>query len=259
MAIVGKPSQVKPARSALIAASQLAPEARRALLQRTHALESEIFRNVERFEEYAARVLAAGELWVWTLKDPAGRLVGYNVITYDEYDHRGAPIGVYRANVALLPDYRGHNRTVATGLRLALPRLIRRPGRRLYFHSFLQHPSIYVMMDTYSETMWPTPRCDPPSADALELIDFLERQGSAPPRWDPASPWVVRLPTSVVEGDEEIAAWLGSSRRSARYFFEKNPHYREGGALTILVPLTLTNLLRAVGRVMTQQFRRRRS
>ena len=250
---------MKPAHSDLIAASRLDADARRALLQRTYALESQIFRNVEGFDDYARRILEHGELWVWTLEDPDGRLVGYNVITYDEYDYRGAPIGVYRANVALLPDYRGHNRTVATGLRLALPRLVRRPGRRLYFHSYLQHPSIYVMMDKYSRTMWPTPRCDPPSTDALALIDFLETQGSAPPRWDPASPWVVRLPTSVVEGDEEIAGWLRSSRPAARYFFEKNPHYRDGGALTILVPLTLPNLLRAVGRVMTQQFQRRRS
>lgn len=250
---------MKPARSDLIAASRLDAEARRALLERTYQLESQIFRNVEGFDDYARRVLASGELWVWTLEDPDGRLVGYNVITYDEYDYRGAPIGVYRANVALLPDYRGHNRTVATGLRLAIPRLVRHPRRRLYFHSFLQHPSIYVMMDKYSDTMWPTPRCDPPSAEALALIDFLEHQGSPPPRWDPASPWVVRLPTSVVEGDEEVASWLRSSRPSARYFFEKNPHYRDGGALTILVPLTLPNLLRAVGRVMTQQLGRRRS
>ena len=56
-----------------------------------------------------------------------------------------------------------------------------------------------------------------------------------------------------------LSGWLRSSRPAARYFFEKNPHYREGGALTILVPLTLPNLLRAVGRVMTQQFQRRRS
>src|SRR5262249_44970535 len=49
--------------------------------------------------------------------------------------------------------------------------------------------------------------------------------------------------TSVIKGDEEIAGWLRSSRPSARYFFERNPHYREGGALTILVPLTLANPL----------------
>jgi hypothetical protein len=256
---VAERSQVKPARSDLIAASRLGAHARRALLERTYALESRIFRNVESFEDYARRALAASELWVWALEDPGGQLVGYNVITYDEYDHRGTPIGVYRANVGLLPDFRGHNRTVATGLRLAIPRLLRHPGRRLYFHSYLQHPSIYVMMEKYSEIMWPTPRTDPPSADALELIGFLESQGSAPPRWDPASPWVVRLPTSVIEGDEEIDAWLRSSRPSARYFFDKNPHYRDGGALTILVPLTMANLLRAVGRVMTQQFQRRRS
>src|SRR5215470_4042980 len=211
--------QVKPARSGLVAASRLDPEAQRALLQRTYALESQIFRNVEGFEDYARRVLEHGELWVWTLEDPDGRLVGYNVITYDEYDYRGAPIGVYRANVALLPDYRGHNRTVATGLRLALPRLVREPRRRLYFYAFLLHPSIYVMMDKYAETMWPAPRTDPPSPEVLGLLAFLESRG-APPRWDPANPWVVRLDTSLSEDDEEIASWLKSDRPSARYFFE---------------------------------------
>ena len=48
--------------------------------------------------------------------------------------------------------------------RLAIPRLVREPRRRLYFHAYLLHPSIYVMMDKYSELMWPTPRTDPRSA-----------------------------------------------------------------------------------------------
>lgn len=245
-------------RSGLIDAGALDVEARRALLRRTHALEAEVFRGVEPFESYAARVVNARELWIWTLEDPGGGLVGYNVIVYDEHEYKGKPIGVYRANVALRPEYRGHNRTVATGLRLALPRLVREPRRRLYFHAFLLHPSIYVMMDKYAETMWPTPRTDPPSPEALDLVAFLEGRG-APPRWDPADPWVVRLGTALAEDDEEIASWLRSERPSARYFFEKNPHYRRGGALVLLVPLTIGNLLRAVGRLATRRLKRRRS
>lgn len=248
-----------PARGELIDASALSPADRRGLLQRTHALEGQIFRTVEPFETYASRVIDARELWVWTLEDPDGRLVGYNVIVYDEHDYRGKPIGVYGANVALLPDYRGHNRTVATGLRLAIPRLLREPRRRLYFHAYLVHPSIYVMMDKYAATMWPAPRTDPPSQDALELMAFLASRGAAPPRWDPANPWVVRLATAVADDDHEIASWLRSRRPSARYFFEKNPHFGDGGALALLVPLTLTNLLRAVGRVATQRFKRGRA
>jgi hypothetical protein len=246
-----------PARSQLIHASALEEAERRALLQRTHALEGQVFRSVEPFEAYAARLQSA-DLWVWTLEDPGGRLVGYIVIVYEEHEYRGKPIGVYRAHVALLPEYRGHNRTVATGLRLAIPRLVREPRRRLYFHAYLLHPSIYVMMDKYSEVMWPTPRTDPPPEDVLDLVRFFESQGG-PPRWDPSSPWVVRLATAVFENDEEIASWLRSERPSARYFFERNPHYREGGALVLLVPLTMTNLLRAVLRVATQRFRRGRS
>lgn len=255
---MGRPANAPPARSALIHASALEPGARRALLQRTHALEAQLFRSVEPFEAYAARVMEARQLWVWTLEDPSGRLVGYNIILYDEHEYGGRPIGVFRANVALLPEYRGHNRTVATGLRLALPRLVREPRRRLYFHAFLLHPSIYVMMDKYAETMWPTPRTDPPSPEVLGLVAFLESRG-APPRWDPTNPWVVRLDTSLAEDDEEIKSWLQSERPSARYFFEKNPHHRSGGALVLLVPLTVANLLRAVGRVVTQRFKRRRS
>ena len=191
------------------------------------------------------------------MEDPGGRLVGYNVIVYDEHEYRGRPIGVYRANVALLPEYRRQNRTVTTGLRLALPRLVREPRRRLYFHAFLLHPSIYVMMDKYADTMWPTTRTDPPSQEALDLVAFLESRG-APPRWDPTNPWVVRLDTSLAEDDEEIASWLHSERPSARYFFEKNPHHRGGGALVLLVPLTIGNLVRAVGRLVTQRLKRRR-
>jgi len=44
-----------PARGQLIHASALEETERRALLQRTHALESQVFRTVEPFEAYAAR------------------------------------------------------------------------------------------------------------------------------------------------------------------------------------------------------------
>ena len=258
MAFPGRERRTPPARSELIDASALGTEARRALLQRTHALEEEVFSSVEPFEAYATRVMSAQQLWIWTLEDAGGRLVGYNVIVYDEHEHRGRPIGVYRANVALRPEYRGHNRTVATGLRLALPRLVREPRRRLYFYAFLLHPSIYVLMDKYAGTMWPRPRTDPPPPEALDLLAFLESRG-APPRWNASDPWVVRLDTSVAEDDEEIASWLRSERPAARYFFQRNPHYRRGGALVLLVPLTVTNLLRAVARVAAQRWRRPRN
>jgi hypothetical protein len=195
-------------------------------------------------------VLDAGatEAWAWLLEDERRELVGYNVIVFHEREHRGAPIGVYNANVGLLPRYRGHNRTVATGLRLAIPRLLREPQRRLYFHAFLVHPSVYVMMDKYTETMWPSPRTDPPSEECLELIRFLEGFNT-PPRWDATDPWVVRLPTAIDESDREIASWIESKRDSVRYFFEKNPNFREGGALVLLIPLTVKNLSRAVLRL----------
>src|SRR5262245_59555824 len=239
--------------SRLVRLGALPESERRDVLRQTHALEGRIFRCVEPFESYAARVLDHGvsEAWVWLLED-AGQLVGYNVILYRARDYRSERIGVYNANVGLLPEYRGHNRTVATGLRLAIPRLLLEPRRRLYFHAYLMSPSIYVMMDKYSDQMWPAPRTDPPSDDVLALIEYLRGENGAP-RLDPADPWVVRLPTSIDENDAEIAAWLKSDRPSVRYFFEKNPHYREGGALVLLVPLTLPNLLRAIGRVAARQ------
>jgi hypothetical protein len=241
------------AASRLVRLGALPESERRDVLRRTHALEGRIFRSVEPFEAYAVRVLDGGvsEAWVWLLED-AGELVGYNVIVYRARDYRGERIGVYNANVGLLPDYRGHNRTVATGLRLAIPRLVLEPQRRLYFHAYLMSPSIYVMMDKYSDRMWPAPRTDPPSDDVLALVEYL-RSENGPPRLDQADPWVVRLPTSIDENDDEMAMWRKSDRPSVRYFFEKNPHYREGGALVLLVPLTLPNLLRAVGRVAARQ------
>jgi hypothetical protein len=239
--------------SRLVRLGALPEGERRDVLRRTHALEGRIFRSVEPFESYAGRVLDSGvsEAWVWLLDD-AGDLVGYNVIVYRARDYRDERIGVFNANVGLLPEYRGHNRTVATGLRLAIPRLVLEPRRRLYFHAYLMSPSIYVMMDKYSDQMWPAPRTDPPSDDALALVEYL-RAENGPPLLDPADPWVVRLPTSIDENDDEMAAWRKSDRPSVRYFFEKNPHYHEGGALVLLVPLTLANLLRALGRLAARQ------
>lgn len=245
-------------RSELVNLRALGSSGSRALLQRTYALEGKIFRNAEPFDAYAQRVLDADatEAWVWTLCDDRGELVGYNVIVYHDLEYRGSPIGVYHANVGLLPEYRRHNRTVSAGLRLAIPRLLREPKRRLYLHAYLLHPSIYVMLDEYAEEMWPSPRTDPASPEIIDLLAFLSR-GKAPPSWDPSSPWVVRLPSAIADDDAEMAAWQRSDRPSVRYFFEKNPHYREGGALVMLVPLTISNLLRAAARLSLRRFSRR--
>src|SRR5688572_25187296 len=192
-------------RNKLIDLRTLSADERRALLQQTHALEGRIFRSTEPFDAYASRILdpQATEAWAWTLTDGAGRLAGYNVIVYHDLEYRGRPIGVYHANVGLLPEYRGHNRTVAAGLRLSIPRLLLEPKRKLYLHSYLVHPSIYVMMDKYAEEMWPAPRTDPGSPELIELLEFLRRQ-QGPPLWEPSNPWVVRLPASIDEDDEEM-------------------------------------------------------
>lgn len=244
-------STTLPAKSRLVDVSALSDRERRALLARAHALEGRIFRSVEPFDVYATRVLDAGarEVWAWILEDRGGNLVGYNVILYHEREYRGQSIGVYNANVGLLPEYRGHNRTVATGLRLAIPRLLREPRRRLYFHAYLLHPSVYVMLDKYATTLWPSARSHPPPPEALDLLAWLGSRTGAPPAWEPDNPWVVRLATAIDEGDAEMASWRCSNRPSVRYFFDKNPHYREGGALALLVPLTLDNLGRAAARL----------
>lgn len=245
-----------PATSRLVDLAALSGSDREALLRRAHALEGRIFRSVETYEVYASRVLDAGarEIWAWILEDPAGALVGYNVILYHEHEYQGRPIGVYNANVGLLPEYRGHNRTVATGLRLALPRLLREPRRRLYFHAYLLHPSVYVMLDKFATIIWPSARNDPPPPEALEMLGWLARRPGAPPAWEPDNPWVARLPTTIDEGDLEMASWSRSNRPSVRYFFEKNSHSHEGGALVMLVPLTLDNLGRAVARLALQRW-----
>lgn len=229
----------------------------RGLLSRIHAVQREVFHEVGSVDMFSDFVLGAGasELYAWLLeRRDDGQLVGYNVIRYHECDVAGRRAGVYYADVGLLPGYRGQNRTLAAGLRLAIPRLLRNPGQPLFFHSFLQHPSIYVVIEKHARTFWPKQGAPVPPHVA-ELVRTLNRQSRVAP-WSPGDDWIVRLPTFINETAEQRAALHASTRPAVRYYLERNPHYAEGASLVLLIPLTLGNLLSGVKRTLQYRLAR---
>jgi hypothetical protein len=216
-----------------------------ALLLRTYRLEGRLFTSVEPFEVYADRIRGSGarHQWLWTFEDADMHLVGYNFVSLFSLEKDGRPIEVLRSNAGLLPEWRRHNRIVGAGLAPCLVQRILRPRASLYLHLWLSHPSGYASVDKYFDVLWPSVRTDPQTPEVLELARYLNEQFGARCT-DPSDPFLVEIPTAVDEPADETRAWTESARPGVQYFLNRNPDYRRGKALTILVPVELGTIAR---------------
>jgi hypothetical protein len=213
------------------------------LLLRAHGLEEQLFTSVEPFEVYAdrTRASAARHQWLWTFEDADMQLVGYNFVSLFSLEIDGRPIEVLRSNAGLLPAWRRHNRIVGAGLAPCFVQRILRPRASLYLHLWLSHPSGYASVDKYFDALWPSPRTDPQTPEVLKIARHLNEQfGARYP--DPSDPFLVESATAVDEPADQIRAWTESARPSVQYFLNRNPDYRRGKALTIIVPVEMRTL-----------------
>jgi hypothetical protein len=237
---------------------KLGAEQLEALLLRTHRLEERLFTSIEPFEVYARRVRAsdARHQWLWTFEDGQMDLVGYNFVFLHSLEKDGRRIEVLRSNAGLLPAWRRHNRIVGAGLAPCFIQRILRPRASLYLHLWLSHPSGYASVDKYFDELWPSPRTDPQTPESLDIVRYLNEQFGARCA-DPSDPFLVEIPTAVDDPADETRSWTESARPSVQYFLERNPDYRRGKALTILVPVTMATLATLAGRLTFSRLRKK--
>jgi hypothetical protein len=231
-----------------------------ALLLRAYRLEQRLFTSMEPFELYAGRIRGsdAKHKWLWTFEDAQLDLVGYNYVFLYSLEKDGRCIDVLRSNAGLLPAWRRHNRIVGAGLAPCFLQRILRPRASLYLHLWLSHPSGYASVDKYFDVLWPSPRTDPQTPAALDIARYLNEQFGARCA-DPSDPFLVESATAVDDPADETRSWTESTRPSVQYFLERNPAYRRGKALTIIVPVTMATLATLAGRLVFSRIQKKLS
>jgi len=211
----------------------------------------EIWALTERYIEtprphYERKLLELPEVSLWRAR--GGALVGLAGLDAYPVTWQGRTRTViFTSSVVTDERFRGRNLVLRTGLQVLLREKLRRPAATAYwFFDTFSYKSYLVLARNLRE-FWPRRACTTPP-DILEFIDELasQRYGAD---WN-SDTGVVRhsgykrlLPeTAPVEGTI-------SSDPDVTFFEGANPGHREGDMLVCLAPLTVSNLLGAIGRV----------
>lgn len=183
---------------------------------------------------------------------PDGQIVGYAAVhRYSKYISNRRVI-VFRAEAGLLPRYRAHGRTFwFFAIELLRYRLLH-PTERIFYLGMLVHPSSYLVFARYFRDVCPRRGHAIPARTQQLMWDLADSFGVPPV--DSSDP-MLRLVGWRTRYSKPY--WQQTEDLDVAYFRERNPGYRGGHGLVVLVPMTLANLVRAMLLYAFTQLRRR--
>ncbi len=247
----------KIAKSAIVVPSRLDPAARQEFIDALYRVHCEVFDGVSRdsFAQYVVES-PAEHTWINVHRNDAGEIVGYFALHVFERELAGQPSAIFRAEAGTMRAYRGGDTNTRFGLKLALPYLLRHPGRHVYYLGSLVHPSSYSLFAKLFDVVWPSARHPPPPAvlafmDELANSFGLERVSADNPLTRQVH-WITR--DSAVERHY----WRHCDKPAARFFIEANPGYGEGDGLVTLVRVDAHNLRHMISTFFAERYARRK-
>lgn len=227
----------------------LTPEAADRLAAELFAVHDRIFGGTTA-AEFRDHVLfpPARRTRIQAYRDATGRCVGYCAVHLWDRRIGGRAWRIIRAEAGLLPEMRGAGITYGFGIAEALRARLRMPFGGYLYYGTLVHPSSYHLMRRYFPGLYPTEtneETSPLRALALAVADSFES-----PAADPADP-LVRDVGWITRVSRREAEFADDRRPDTLYFRRRNPGYRQGTGLAVLVRLSWPALLGALLRRMT--------
>jgi CRP-like cAMP-binding protein len=247
----------KIARSDIVIPSTLDSAARQGFIDALYKVHCAVFDGVSR-ESFANYVVEskAEQTWINVHRNHAGEIVGYFALHIFERELSGQTCAIFRAEAGTMRHYRGANTNTRFGMALALPYLLRHPGRRVYYLGSLVHPSSYCLFAKLFDVVWPSSRHPPPPAvlafmDELANSFGLERVNADNPLTRHVH-WITR------DSEVERRYWRMCEKPAARFFIEANPGYGEGDGLVTLVRVDAHNLGHLISTFFAERSARRK-
>ena len=243
----------RPVHNETVNPNALSEHARGALVDELYAAHAQIFGGVSK-AEFAKYVVdsPADRTRIQVYRD-AGRVVGYFAVhTFVEHID-GQRWVVLRAEAGKLPAYR---RSISGTLMIAevLRACLRHPRARKAYLGCFVHPSAYVAMGHVAPKMYPHWE-QPTPADTQRVMDRLANNFGLD-RVDEIDSGLRKVGWITRETDEERASWARRHDVMSEFYMARNPGYRRGDGLVVLIPLsaaafvegTLRHMRRALGR-----------
>lgn len=228
----------------------MAPDEREALARELFAVHLQIFRGVD-YQEFRDYVVnrPSDRTWIYVKRNHAGSMVGYMALHAFTLPMQGRTSTVIRLEAGTLRAARGRDLTMVWGLFRLLSVWARAPWRPFYIFAALTHPSSYTFLAHYAPTIWPhvhAPRL--PDKVQMQMEELADAFGLE--RIDPDDGSVRRVNWITIESEEERERWRTSRRPDTRFYIRSNPGYVEGHGLVTLIPVTASNIARAMARFL---------
>jgi CRP-like cAMP-binding protein len=247
----------KIARSDIVVPNRLDPAARQAFIDALYKIHCEVFDGVTRdsFAKYVVESRAE-QTWINVHRNDAGDIVGYFALHVFERALGGQASAIFRAEAGTMRTYRGGNTNTRFGLELALPYLLRHPGRRVYYLGSLVHPSSYCLFARLFDVVWPSSR-HPPPPDVLAFMDELANSFGLE-RVSADNPLTRHVHWITRDSEVERRYWRMCDKPAARFFIDANPGYGEGDGLVTLVRVDAHNLWHLISTFFAERYARRK-
>ena len=179
-------------------------------------------------------------------------IVGYAAIHRYRLTMLGDQVTVFRAEAGLLPGYRAQGRTFAFYIRELVKYRLQHPFEPMYFSDMLVHPSSYVVFARCFKRVFPRHDQEIPVQE-YQFMLALADEFRVPPvdQSDPLirdTGWTTRQAKHF---------WETSKDPDIAFFRQRNPGYRQGHGLLVLVPISLLDLVQSVPRNIADRLNRR--
>ena len=234
---------------------KMRPADRNALADRLYTVHSRIFSGVDKtqFVKYVIHP-ATRTTKIYCLQNAEGNDVGYLTFQWFGRSQRGLKCNIFRTEVGILPEYRGHNtcmRVLAREITLAY---LRSGLQRAYFLSTPIHPNPYCVLCNHGLQVYPHPqRPTPDRVHRLmdELAAALGIQGKA--HTSRYGKWVGWKVKQTAAQREKVA---GRTDMASRFYLAHNPDYHQGNGLMTLVPIHPGQGVRLLGKLLLRSLRK---
>ena len=177
-------------------------------------------------------------------------IVGYAVVHRYRENISGKSTTIFRAEAGFLPEYRAHGRTFYFFALELLKYLLSHPTERIFYLGMLVHPSSYVVFARYFDDMYPKAGREIPEDMLRLMVDMADFFAVRPV--DPSDPLIRKIGWRT---REEKPYWRSTHDPDVMFFRDRNPDYSLGHGLVVLVPITISNMARALLRYVYRHLR----
>jgi hypothetical protein len=156
-----------------------------------------------------------------------------------------------RAESGILREYRGSSISLIIGFEEALKYRFLHPFKQLYYLGTFVHPRVYRMFGKFFQEIYPDCNNSIPES-SLEFMLALVGSFNVP-AIDKDSPLVRDVGWITINSTEEKKAWQKDQDIWVRNYIRQNPDYGRGYGLTVLVPLTLKNMITSLANYLQKR------